>query len=294
MYHEFNYYPGNIKESHPSGVTTLWKMLMAIKKPNQNMAKLLDRIHQARQDGNETEKNRLKTQLPAFTPCVLVNGRRRYQDIVRFTGLMVLDFDKLDTQEYAKEFRDSMIEEYPFIYAGWLSASGLGVRFIVAIPKVNSVDEFKQLYAGIEHYEMQQYIGYDRAPKNCILPLFLSHDPDLVWRTNPSEWNKKYIKPEPPPVKQYNPIGTGEAKRVEQIILKAIDKITDNGHPQLRAASYALGGYVGAGYIDEFQALSLIQNLIDHNNYLSQKAPVYKQTAKEMIRKGQREPLYIN
>lgn len=292
MYHEFNYYPGDIHMSRPAGVITLWKMLQAIKNPSDTIKNTLHQIQAARVSGDKTEKDRLKTTLPAFTPCVLVNGRRRYSDIARFTGLLMLDFDKLPDEGYAKEFRNDMFGEYPFIYAGWLSASGLGVRFAVAIPQVKNVDQFKGLYRGIEQ-EMLQYIGYDQAPKNCILPLFIAHDPGLLYRTDPANWTDSYTPPQPPPVKQYV-IHAGEQGKIEQIIIKAIDKITDNGHPQLRAAAYALGGYVGAGYIDQHHAVSLIHRLIEHNNYLAIKPSVYKKTASEMIAKGQREPLYIN
>jgi len=37
----------------------------------------------------------------------------------------------------------------------------------------------------------------------------------------------------------------------------------------------------------------MIEKMIDGNAYLSQKAPVYKKTAKEMILKGRTQPLYL-
>jgi len=296
MYHEFNYYPGNIKESHPSGTISLWKMIQAIKHPSDKIRTLLNQIHTARINGDETEKGRLKTQLPAFTPCVLVkpNGTRKYADIDHFTGLMVLDFDKLPNEEYAQEFKNDLFAEYKQIYAAWLSASGLGVRCIVSIPKVNSVEQFKALYKGIEQTEMIQYVGYDRAPQNCILPLFLSHDPDLLYRLDPVEWTQTYTKPEHIPVKQYTPPTGYHSDRVYKTMQTAIDKITDNGHPQLRGASFALGGYVGSGYIAEHEAIQLMDGLIESNSYLNQKPAVYKQTARDMIRQGQSKPLYFN
>ena len=86
---------------------------------------------------------------------------------------------------------------------------------------------------------------------------------------------------------------TDKTNNIEAIIRSAINKITDNGHPQLRGAAYALGGYISAGYISNDYAQSMIERLIDSNAYLVQKAPVYKKTAKEMLIKGQAQPLYL-
>jgi hypothetical protein len=55
-----------------------------------------------------------------------------------------------------------------------------------------------------------------------------------------------------------------------------------------------MGGYVGAGYIDQQHAIDAMQQMIDGNGYLSQKASIYKQTAKEMINKGTTQPTYLN
>jgi hypothetical protein len=88
--------------------------------------------------------------------------------------------------------------------------------------------------------------------------------------------------------------GTDDQQRhVINIVKKSISKITDNGHPQLRAIAYALGGYVGGGYIDYGSAVRVINDLIESNNYLSEKPKVYQRTAKEMIDKGQSQPLNL-
>ena len=74
----------------------------------------------------------------------------------------------------------------------------------------------------------------------------------------------------------------------------ALDKITDNGHPQLRAAAYALGGHVGAGYLSLNEAENFIHSLIASHSYLSKDVKGYSKTASTMLMQGQGSPIYFN
>jgi hypothetical protein len=220
---------------------------------------------------------------------VFVNGPRKYANIQHWTGLLVLDFDHLAT-DVAVEFKEYLFNEYKCIITAWLSASRHGVRALVKIPVCTSVDEFKHYFAGIERH-LNCYNGFDKAPKNCILPMFISYDSDIMHRTDAQTWSTKHIEIIPPAVKQY--IVDDKTSVIEKIIAKRINTITDTGHIILRATSYLLGGYVGANYIDYNDAISLINNLIDSQSYLSKKPDVYKTTAKQMVDKGLNFPTYL-
>ena len=76
-------------------------------------------------------------------------------------------------------------------------------------------------------------------------------------------------------------------------VFSALNKITDAGHPILRATSYALGGYCGAGYIQKDYAIQMIEKMIRSNSYLSKKPDVYIKTAITMINKGEAQPLFL-
>jgi hypothetical protein len=290
--HFHSLYSGNIYDSKPIATQNLITLINAIKSPDAGTIELIQSI---RKEIDEKKRNQLKTQLNVYTPCVLSGQRRTKAEILEFSGLLALDFDKLESVDYAKEFKKYLFDEYPFLYASWLSSSGKGVRAIVKIPRSKSVDEFKSYYHGLGNEHMMAYIGYDKAPQNPVLPLFQSHDPNLLYRETAETWTKKYITPPPKKIESY-PLyrGTQEQERhVINIVNKAIDKITDNGHPQLRAIAFALGGYVGSGYIDYGVAISHINRLIESNAYLSQKHEVYKKTAQEMIESGQSKPLNL-
>jgi len=285
----FNYYPANIKQSAPLGTVTLERALRSIKNPKESIKETFEKIRLADEANDLKLKGELKCKLYSFTPCVLIEGKRSYEGIKNFTGYLMIDFDHLETPT-AIEFKQALFNEYKFIIATWLSASKHGVRAVISIPICESIIEFKQYFEGVKNI-MDIYNGWDNAPKNCVLPLFLSYDPDLLQRTDYSTFKHKVIKAEPQIVKQY--IINDRSSQVEKIIFASLQKITTAGHPILRASSFALGGYVSAGYIDESQATQMINQMIESHSYLSQKKEVYKTTAKEMITKGKSQPLYL-
>ena len=287
----FNYCIGDIKAAKVQGFVSLSTWVNRIRNPRDFVVNLVSKI---RAESNEGKRAQLKAKLPSVTPAVLFEkgASRRYSNIKAFTGLMMLDFDKIN---YADEFRDFLFYEYPFILASWLSSSGKGARAIVRIPFCKSTDEFKLRYDAIAEI-MHQFEGFDTAPKNSVLPLFYSIDAeikfDLHRNTVFSEITVPKPEPERKPINWRLPEGR-ESKWAIQNTIKAIDKITGNGHPQLRGASFALGGYIAANYLSEREAVDLMDKLIESNSYLKQKADVYKKTARTMIKKGQSKPLNL-
>ena len=285
----FQYYPAAIDQPLPIGIINLERFIETVGNPSEKTRLIFGQIKAAAEAGDLKLKAELKAQLYAFTPCAFVKENRAYVSIINWTGLLALDFDKLEIA-YCIEFKQYLFDTYPFIIATWLSASKHGVRAFVKIPICHSVGEFKEYFNAIKK-QFSDYNGFDASLINCILPMYLSYDPDILFRTDYTTWNRRFVPIVQPVIKQY--IINDKTSLVEAITKSAIDKITDAGHPILRAASYALGGYVGAGYLDKETALTIIENLIDSSSYLSQKASNYKRTAKEMINKGEMAPLYL-
>jgi len=291
----FQYYGSDIRNTTPLGCVSLDYWIKSMKNPKPEFKDIFEKIEIASLSNNKAEKDELKRHLYFFTPAVLVNNKRRYSDINRFTGLLTIDFDGLEL-DYAKEFKEALFKEYKFIICSWLSASKKGVRALIKIPISKNVNEFKSYYNAIRE-ELSIYNGFDIATQNAVLPMFMSYDTNILVRENYTEWTRKYIAPEPLKVHQY--FVSESNSNIEKIIISAINKITSNGHPQLRAVAFALGGYISAGYISESSAIELIENCINSNAYLSRKhnglqmAEVYKKTSKTMILNGQFKPLFI-
>lgn len=293
---EFQYYPGKVTSNYPLGYISLEEFIQENKSPSDKLKEIFRKIREAETDGDEKVKANLKqNNLYYFTPCVHVDKWRRYENIICFTGLLVLDFDHIDN---AVDFKEYLFHTYLVIVAAWLSPSRRGVKALVSIPIVYTVDQFKEYYFGIVA-EMDQYRGFDGTGQNPVLPLFQSYDPDLLYRSNYTTWTEKGIKLDE---LSLNQVKTAPVKveysyhnkdRVVKAITKSVNKISDNGHPQLRSAAIVLGGYVASGYIDKSEAEQLINNLIEDNNYLKKGIPGYKKTAKWGIHAGQGHPLYF-
>ena len=288
----FQYYSPDIQQVKPLGTLTLWQLLKSIESPKDEMRKTFELL---RTTHDKALRSELKKKLFALTPAVVVNERRAYAHIQHFTGLMPIDYDNLSIDE-AQTIKEYLTKECPFTIAIWLSPSGCGVRALIKIPVVKTVEHFKELFHGFERSVYGSIKGFDIAPQNPVLPMFLSYDP-LIQVIHPDDvktWESTY-KPTPPQPKITYKADDLSGK-VYNIVSKIIDNIDDNGHPQVRAAAYALGGYVGAGYIGYQSALHMIEQLIDSNHYLTTKhrsSSGYKKTAKQMIDKGFNFPLTL-
>jgi len=294
MNQTFNYYGANIGEVVPLGEVSLDRFLNAIKQPKPKMKSILNAIREAAANNDENLKAELKKKLYFFTPAVKCTYRN-YENIVSFTGLAPLDFDKLPDYNYAAELKEHIFNEYPFIVASWFSASRKGIRALVNIPIVSSPDEYKQYYNALIQI-FSKYKGFDKAPQNCVLPLFISDDEDLLYRDNAVTFVDRYIPPPlAPKIQNITPYKDKRIQEVANVVNKSIAKIVDYGHPPLRAIAYALGGYVGNGYLTEDEAEETIISAIESNPYLSQRAKIsgYIKTAKTMIEKGKQNPLEL-
>ncbi len=287
---KFQYYPSDITQCKPIGFVTLNRFLEAIKNPNPKNSEIFNKIKLAEENKDFETKAELKKQLYKFTPCVVVKNWRKYENIISFTGLMVLDFDHLD-ENYSVKLKQVLFEKCSFIVAVWLSPSRHGIKALVKIPICENVDDFKAYFRAIEK-QLGGLKGFDRTTQNCVQDLFMSYDSELLQRDDATTWTEKYIEP----IKEivHIPIQpTDKTNVVVNIVVKKINEITTTGHYVLRAVSFALGGYVGAGYIAENDAIYLINRCIDCNAYLNKKASTYKKTAYTMIKNGIMQPIIL-
>lgn len=301
----FSYFAGNIKDSSCKGLVTLEKFLKAIVNPKPETKAKLDLIRKATAEGNQDLKNKLKTQLYSFTPCVAIptHKRRKLDNINNFTGLVSLDFDKLDSEKVADEFKEYLFNKYKWIIAAWKSSSGKGVRAIGSIPYVYSRDEFRLYYDAIE-LELQGYAGYDKAPRNCVLPLFISHDPNLLFRDyykifrqtfDKEKFEREKLQREFEKIKVNRAIKGSISDSIKtsksiEFIQEKLRAVSNCGHPIVRATAYSIGGLIQNDYITEHEAMTTFEIEIKSHFYLSEKASTYMQTVKDMIKEGRKKP----
>ena len=291
----FFYYPANVHIPTPLGRVNFAQFLKANKKPKDEIISLFSQIEEATKKGDLELKGKLKEKLFYFTPCVETDGIGRcYSNIRGFTGLMVLDFDKLDN---APEFKQFLFDNLKCVVAAYLSPSKKGCKFIVRIPKCQTIDEFKSYFYGLGYY-MEKYEGFDPSTQNCILPLYLSYDPELLYREDAEVWDIKGEKLDEfkvfeGEIEVLEDVSEDDRKKVRSIIKRSMDKIVDSAHYIVRSTSLSGGGYVASGYYTQEEMEQMIFDMIEKNEYCKKNLRGYKQTAREMIAKGMKSPLYL-
>lgn len=296
---KINYYPSSVYQTTPIGTCTLSQMLQAINQPKEEMLTLFKQIEEASKVGDKKVKDELKSKLYYFSPCCFTDGLgRKYNNIVSFTGLAVLDFDNLTEQE-AIDLKEWLFNEYKFVIASFLSSSKKGVKVLCRIPEVKSVEEFKAVFYGMA-VTMQWIKGFDGSSQNCMLPNYLTYDYDLLMREDAVIFDGAgYKEQEFPKVSDVSSqkkdiIGTEDDRACILLQLtRMFNSITDVGHRTVVSASLLAGGWVSAGYYTTDEMQEILFDLIDATPYLQSKPQVYKRTATEMMGRGMLAPLYV-
>ena len=292
---KFQFYPSNVHVPTPLGEVTLQQFIKANKNPKGEIVSLFKQIEEATKKGDLELKGKLKEKLFYFTPCVVTDGLGRcYSNIKSFTSFAVLDFDKLPD---APAFKQFLFDNLKCVVAAYLSPSKKGCKFIVRIPKCQTIDEFKSYFYGLGFY-MEKYEGFDPSTQNCILPLYLSIDPDLLYREDAEVWDIKGEKLDEfkvfeGEIEVLEDVSETDRKKVKSIIRRSMEKIVDSAHYIVRSTSLSGGGYVASGYYTQEEMEQMIFEMIENNEYCKKNLRGYKQTAKEMIVKGMKSPLYL-
>ena len=305
---KFQWYNGNIKDTTPRGLVSLNTFIDSHRNPTEKIMSVFDAIEKASSEGNVNLKKQLKSNhLFYFTPGALFDNGRKYTNIKSFTGLAQIDIDGLEKDE-AIDLKEYLFETYKEFFCIYLSPSRRGVKGLIRIPIVKDVKEYKEYYQGIEN-ELDWIAGFDSAPKNLALPLFISYDLDILSRNNAEVWSKKgdllgenieNLSSKKPIV--FNVEGDETVYKSKAYFKKIsldlfenkINSINDNGHPTLRGACLVLGSRCGAGYLSTGEALNAAQYLIKNNSYLSKGISNYIKTANWAINQGFSNPKYYD
>lgn len=306
---KFQYYDGDITRPVPIGFITLDQFIQSHKNPTTKILDVFDQIETATIAKNKKLKSELKQQnLYYFTPAVIFkpNFNRRYENIINFTGLAQIDIDGLESED-AIDLKHYLFDNYKEMYCVYVSPSRNGVKALIRIPVAKDINEFKEYYAGIDN-EFNWIAGFDPAPKNVALPLFLSYDTDILYRNEASVWtHKSELQAKNLPNLNSNPnpnvpISDGDEtvyrsnayfrKITLDIYSRKINDINDSGHPQLRSASLVLGSRVGAGYLAQSDAEQYAEWCIRSNAYLSKGTNGYLKTMRWAIKQGINNPKY--
>lgn len=287
---KLQYFENNIKKVVPIGELTLYQWLYSIKHPKENMMNLFREIEEASLNGDLKRKAKLKSSLYYTVPASISDGKgRSYSNLKSFSGICVLDFDGLDV-EYAKELKTHIFEEYQFVIASFLSSSKKGVKAIVKIPVVQTVEEYKQLYSGLMSI-FQYYKGIDFSAINSVLASYWSYDKELLYRLNASEWTGLGVQIDrfevsEEPLEELTDIDPKDVEGIKLMLQRMMAKIDveQQGHLILRNTSLIAGGLTRYIPMDEMQEYMF--ELIDNSSYLQKGLHGYRKTCTQMLKLG--------
>lgn len=299
----FPYYSGNIHLTKCLGLVSLDRFIYAHKNPSNRTKDILEKIKECELSNDKEGKRSYKQMLFSFTPSVIIpiNLKRKYVNIKSFTGLMQIDFDKIPDLETALDLKQFLFETYKQIVTIYISPSGKGVKGLLRIKIPRDLKHYKAMHKAVS-LEMEQFGYFDDATNNAILPLFLSQDDDILYRdiSKCDVWTEEnwevpeYVElnDKPTNFKRSYDFNENYREKTIRIFTNKIVDIIDNGHPQVRSACLILGSRVGAGYISEFEAVGLAENLINSNGYLKKDLSNYKRTARWCISEGLKNPKF--
>jgi len=128
------------------------------------------------------------------------NGRHRVEDVGVHSGLLTIDFDKVEAPATLR----ALIGKDRYIFAAWISPSSDGVKALMRIPP--DLERHKDAFAAAKGYIFTTYPTYasafDDSTPDVSRLCFVSHDPDLVmnWGAVPLDVPVKVprLPPSPP------------------------------------------------------------------------------------------------
>ena len=108
------------------------------------------------------------------------------------SGLLILDFDKLDTFDEVVELK-TKLSNSNYVFACWVSPSGNGLKCLVKIPKVKENDLYANYYDAVYDHFIWVNETYgkeiiDKSGKDISRLCFESYDPDIYVNLNSSIW----------------------------------------------------------------------------------------------------------
>jgi len=138
------------------------------------LGKKINDIRYHLKNGNENEAAKIKSNLPCITISATFKERRKKDYIDSYTGLLHLDYDKL---ENAEEVKTNLIS-IPYTYSAFISPSGNGVKVLVWSDNAMSSHEvaFNSLR---EYYDKIVSVKSDSHVKDITRLCYMSYDPDL-------------------------------------------------------------------------------------------------------------------
>jgi hypothetical protein len=153
---------------------------------NGEWEKQVTNIRKYISEGDDNKASDVKKSLPAFTVSATFKDKRRKDCIDTYTGLLHLDYDKIDNVEELK----ARVMDIPYTYAAFISPSGRGLKVFVKSNNdlYSHTNAFNKLR---EYYDSIVGIESDKAVKDVPRLCFVSYDAELYLNENSDTYRHK-------------------------------------------------------------------------------------------------------
>ncbi len=245
-------------------VRSLGAVYQEIRNPPKSTKEKILKIRALVAAGKFEEASKVKRELQAF--CWSGKFRERNNaGLIEHSGRLQIDLDKLGTPEEIQAIklklqRDLHIEEL------FLSPSEIGLKAGLRIPKAADAEEHLQFFLAAERYFKEVHgLTIDPQCKDLCRMCFMSYDPDAYfnpdalvldvekWKPTPSSENSA----EPKTRRKVASLSQGHpyAQKVLDSACEKIRTASDGQrHKTRRDEARLVGGYVGAGHLQEGEA----------------------------------------
>lgn len=146
------------------------------------------------ESGNKDYYDNFKKQLPAVTFSSTFNLKRTNDNLKKYNHLIVIDIDKLDTEQLKNTYEHLLNDEYVFSF--WRSPSNKGFKGLVSINYLfdSAILELDILHKSAfkklsEHFAQKYNIDLDKSGSDITRLCFLSYDKDLILKTSFVKFN---------------------------------------------------------------------------------------------------------
>jgi len=234
----------------------------------------------------------LKSKLPGFAPAALLQQRTAGNVIeIERTGIMQLDFDYVDIQDYDIEELKHAVFSFPFIAFCGLSCSATGFFALALISEPEKLSEYAE---HIFNVLLKYGIKADTSKGRNVNDLrYLSYDGNMLIRKNPEPLKISHFKTREAQkrVKQMNYLPwsfRGKDTMVSNGVEDLLNVQPGNRWQTVQKVAYTLGG------LNELGAYNLIRQAIESNSAFNGEEEKYLKCADVCFKAGAQKPLKVN
>lgn len=237
-------------------------------------------------ENHQQMKRELKNGLMCFSPSALLSNRK---DVVSKSGLMQIDFDITDIQDYDIDELKAAVFALPFVCFVSLSCSGTGFYALALIAEPERQKEYAlHVFNVLESYG----IKCDRSKGRNYNDLrYVSYDANMNWKEDIEPLRIRYFKTNTAPKTQKVITYSSNANKgnCSGLIKSQVNNILSAQKGQrwatIQAAAYTLGG-VNDG-------LEILEEAIRQNTAFAGEETKYIKCAADCFRAGQQKPINL-